>query len=304
MDIEWTSVEKADSYEVTYNNLETEHVKTLTGITGTTATLLDLEPASRYQIYVVSIQEITDFAGESQVFPSYTGEPIHGITQIDAPSMVRVIKNGVKNGTVNVMWERVEKANEYRVGIIPRDTVLGTGKYNGTDLEAELTGLDPATEYKIFVIAENTEKGLVSSKRMSQAMTLMPQLYKTKGTGPSTDDVLAGLEDIQIRMNGDQKAISEAEYIDEWMVFGSGDDESAEEQLGGLDPKIMVVIIIGAVLLFILLCLIVPCLIECRRCKSEGHCCCTMFSSKVDEDDEYLGQSSLERQKAQIAGYA
>ena len=46
------------------------------------------------------------------------------------------------------MWERVEKANEYRVGIISRDTVLGTGKYNGTDLEAELTGLDPATEYK------------------------------------------------------------------------------------------------------------------------------------------------------------
>ena len=46
------------------------------------------------------------------------------------------------------MWERVEKANEYRVGIIPRDTVLGTGKYNATDLEAELTGLDPATEYK------------------------------------------------------------------------------------------------------------------------------------------------------------
>ena len=88
MDIEWTPVEKASSYEVTYNNLETEHVKTLTGITETKATLLDLEPASRYQIYVVSVQETTDFNGESQVFPSYTGEPIHGITQIDAPSMV------------------------------------------------------------------------------------------------------------------------------------------------------------------------------------------------------------------------
>ena len=162
MDIEWTPVEKASSYEVTYNNLETEHVKTLTGIIDTKATLLDLEPASRYQIYVVSIQEVTDLSGESQVFPSYTGEPIHGITQIDAPSMVssiskssvikkikvRVIKSGIKNGTVNVMWERVEKANEYRVGIIPRDTVLGTGKYNATDLEAELTGLNPATEYK------------------------------------------------------------------------------------------------------------------------------------------------------------
>ena len=32
MEIEWTEVEMADSYEVTYNNLETEHVKTLTGI--------------------------------------------------------------------------------------------------------------------------------------------------------------------------------------------------------------------------------------------------------------------------------
>ena len=98
MDIEWTPVEKASSYEVTYNNLETEHVKTLTGVTETKATLLDLEPASRYQIYVVSVQETTDFNGESQVFPSYTGEPIHGITQIDAPSMVsRLIKSQIFN---------------------------------------------------------------------------------------------------------------------------------------------------------------------------------------------------------------
>ena len=88
MDIEWTPVEGASSYEVTYNNLETEHVKTLTGIIDTKATLMDLEPASRYQIYVVSVQEKVDFSGESEVFPSYTGEPIHGITQIDAPSMV------------------------------------------------------------------------------------------------------------------------------------------------------------------------------------------------------------------------
>ena len=46
------------------------------------------------------------------------------------------------------MWEKVEKANEYRVGIVPRDAILGTGKYNGTDLEATLTGLNPTKEYK------------------------------------------------------------------------------------------------------------------------------------------------------------
>jgi len=307
MDIEWTPVEKASSYEVTYNNLETEHVKTLTGIVDTKATLLDLEPASRYQIYVVSIQEVIDISGESQVFPSYTGEPIHGITQIDAPSMVRVIKSGIKNGTVNVMWERVEKANEYRVGIIPRDTVLGTGKYNATDLEAELTGLDPATEYKIFVIAENTKKGLVSAKRMSQAMTLIPQLYRVTGQGESND---VGSLDVELKMKGARQEIDYAIEIDEYteLVFGSGDDMDTMERgqgEGGLDPKIIVVIIIGSVLLFILLCLIVPCLIECRRCKSEGHCCCACFSSHADEDDEYLGgPSSLERQKAQAAGFA
>ena len=177
MEIEWTPVDKADSYEVTYNNLETEHVRTLTGITATTAVLMDLEPASRYQIYVQSIQEAETIDGESQVFASYTGEPIHGITQIDSPPMVslisvvetfsieliciqlawnlrqtiikvRVIKSGLQNGTVTVMWEKVEKANEYRVGIVPRDAILGTGKYNGTDLEATLTGLNPTKEYK------------------------------------------------------------------------------------------------------------------------------------------------------------
>ena len=88
MEIEWTPVDKADSYEVTYNNLETEHVRTLTGITTTNAVLMDLEPASRYQIYVQSIQEAESVDGESQVFASYTGEPIHGITQIDSPPMV------------------------------------------------------------------------------------------------------------------------------------------------------------------------------------------------------------------------
>ena len=36
-----------------------------------------------------------------------------------------------------------------------------------------------------------------------------------------------------------------------------------------------------------------------------GHCCCAMFGSKAeDEDEEYQGQSSLERQKAAMAGYA
>ena len=106
------------------------------------------------------------------------------------------------------------------------------------------------------------------------------------------------------------------------LVFGSGDDMDTMEQQGeGLDPKIIVVIIIGSVLLFILLCLIVPCLIECRRCKNEreytlslslkslfpdfkGHCCCACFSAPEEDDDQYLGTSSLERQKAQAAGYA
>ena len=119
------------------------------------------------------------------------------------------------------MWEKVEKANEYRVGIVPRDAILGTGKYNGTDLEATLTGLNPTKEYKgnfhlissdltwicvnsngqslksfsVYVIAENTERGLVSAKRMSQALTLSPSLYQAKGTGPSTD----GLDDVILK---------------------------------------------------------------------------------------------------------
>ena len=133
------------------------------------------------------------------------------------------------------MWERVEKANEYRVGIIPRDTVLGTGKYNATDLEAELTGLDPATEYKskfypfkisywikcemllifciVFVIAENTKKGLVSAKRMSQAMTLIPQLYRVTGQGESND---VGSLDVELKMKGARQEIDYAIEIGEF----------------------------------------------------------------------------------------
>ena len=49
--------------------------------------------------------------------------------------------------------------------------------------------------FLVYVIAENTERGLVSAKRMSQALTLSPSLYQAKGTGPSTD----GLDDVILK---------------------------------------------------------------------------------------------------------
>ena len=49
--------------------------------------------------------------------------------------------------------------------------------------------------FLVYVIAENTERGLVSAKRMSQALTLNPSLYQAKGTGPSTD----GLDDVILK---------------------------------------------------------------------------------------------------------
>ena len=49
--------------------------------------------------------------------------------------------------------------------------------------------------FLVYVIAENTERGLVSAKRMSQALTLNPSLYQAKGTGPSTD----GLNDVILK---------------------------------------------------------------------------------------------------------
>lgn len=118
------------------------------------------------------------------------------------------------------------------------------------------------------------------------------------------------------------------------MVLGSGDGEDDEMiDEGPVKGPFLVIIIVGSVLLFILLCLVIPCIIECRKCRREGknvliwhfkiperlkvtsndpdliifigHCCCAMFGSKTDdEDEEYQGQSSLERQKAQMAGYA
>ena len=53
------------------------------------------------------------------------------------------------------------------------------------------------------MIAENTEKGLVSAKRMSQAMTLVPQLYQVKGQGESNDP------QVELKMKG---AGSEIDY--------------------------------------------------------------------------------------------
>ena len=85
-----------------------------------------------------------------------------------------MIKNGLVNGTVVVMWERVEKADLYRVGITPSENIIGTGKYSINETEARLYGLDPVKSYKIHVIAENTEFGLVSKKTYSSALSLNP----------------------------------------------------------------------------------------------------------------------------------
>ena len=69
--------------------MDTESVKTITGVTALRAKLVDMEPASRYQIYVVSIQEKESFNSQNgEVFTSYSGDPIHGLTQIDAPAEV------------------------------------------------------------------------------------------------------------------------------------------------------------------------------------------------------------------------
>ena len=55
------------------------------------------------------------------------------------------------------------------------------------------------------------------------------------------------------------------------LVLGSGDgmeDEMVDE--GPVKGPFLVIIIVGSVLLFILLCLVVPCIIECRKCRREG----------------------------------
>ena len=72
------------------------------------------------------------------------------------------------------MWERVEKADLYRVGITPSENIIGTGKYSVNETEARLYGLDPVQSYKIHVIAENSEFGLVSKKTYSSALSLNP----------------------------------------------------------------------------------------------------------------------------------
>ena len=58
-----------------------------------------MEAASRYQIYVVSIQEKESFNSQNgEVFTSYSGDPIHGLTQIDAPAEVVIwLKLNIKS---------------------------------------------------------------------------------------------------------------------------------------------------------------------------------------------------------------
>jgi hypothetical protein len=121
--------------------------------------------------------------------------------------------------------------------------------------------------FLVYVIAENTERGLVSAKRMSQALTLNPSLYQAKGTGPSTD----GLDDVILKKalgpNSNVKNIEDYDIL----VLGSGDgmeDEMVDQ--GPVKGPFLVIIIVGSVLLFILLCLVVPCIIECRKCRREG----------------------------------
>lgn len=70
--------------------------------------------------------------------------------------------------------------------------------------------------FKVFVIAENTQKGLVSAKRMSQAMTLIPQLYQVKGQG-ETNDVKE--LDVELKMKGGRQEVDYAIEIGLLFMF-------------------------------------------------------------------------------------
>ena len=73
--------------------------------------------------------------------------------------------------------------------------------------------------FLVYVIAENTERGLVSAKRMSQALTLNPSLYQAKGTGPSTD----GLDDVVLKggfgLNSNIKNIGKSKFENKLKVL-------------------------------------------------------------------------------------
>ena len=70
--------------------------------------------------------------------------------------------------------------------------------------------------FLVFVIAENTQKGLVSAKRMSQAMTLIPQLYQVKGQGESND---VKELDVELKMKGGRQEVDYAIEIGSYTLL-------------------------------------------------------------------------------------
>ena len=97
--------------------------------------------------------------------------------------------------------------------------------------------------------------------------------------------------------------VSEGDYPELYPdLFGSADQREGAGEEEGLDATWITVIIIGSVLFFLLICVVLPCIIECRKCRREGHCCCLCCKSKEfvdDDDDEVVHHPS----KAQLAGY-
>ena len=75
----------------------------------------------------------------------------------------------------------------------------------------------------MYVIAQNTERGLVSAKRMSQPVALNPTLYRASGKGPDSPDGQVVLKGVGTGSGGPLLDLGDFREL----LEGSGDGRAA-----------------------------------------------------------------------------
>ena len=165
--VSWNAVENASGYAWRIVTTAAPDTDVQTGITESTATSADiagLDPATEYTVYVKATGDGVHFLDSEEASVTASTQTA---TVLVSPTLNPPTVDGKK---ITVSWAAVENASGYAWRIVKTAepaTDVQSGTIPGATTSADITGLDPTTEYTIYVKATGDDVNFADSPEAS-----------------------------------------------------------------------------------------------------------------------------------------
>jgi hypothetical protein len=220
LDVNWTPVEGALSYEVwtdeTGNPANAQ--KYGADVSGASVTLTGLTNETTYYIWVKAKNNI----GTSEFSPRADGTPSASAATPATPESAPTVIPGYNQ--LSISWQAVEGANSYEVwaGTDPNPTIAAKRGNDATGLSSVITGLTNGTAYYVWVKAKNA----VGTSNFSPMATGTPSASTIAPQAPAIPSVSIGNGQITVTW----EAVEGAAAYEVWT--GTANNSSSAAQNG------------------------------------------------------------------------